>query len=56
MEPYPHWHCVLIEDQGPDGWPVRCVPHGPLGVYAEHLEAFRVALEHDAAHHGRSWR
>lgn len=41
------WHCVFIEDATVDGWPVRCIPHGPLGVRASYLDAFLLGLQHD---------
>lgn len=40
-------HQIEISDPGPDGFKVRCIPHGPLGVWKTHLVAFMEAVRHD---------
>jgi hypothetical protein len=44
--PRPDWHCVWM-DETPEGFEVRCIPHGPVGVREHYLEAFVLGLQHD---------
>ena len=46
LEPYPNWHCVWIE-QAPDGWTVKCHPHGEVTFRVTHIAAFEAAIQHD---------
>jgi hypothetical protein len=50
------WHCIVIDDLTPDGWPVRCIPHGLVGIHQDRVQAFLMALEHDAAYGGDTWK
>jgi hypothetical protein len=34
-------------DETPEGFEVRCIPHGPVGVRGNYLEAFALGLQHD---------
>lgn len=40
------WHVVWIDEE-PDGFAVRCIPHGFVGARPAHVDAFLCALEHD---------
>lgn len=40
-------HVVEILGPGPDGWTVRCIPHGNFGPWTTHLAAFTAACIHD---------
>jgi hypothetical protein len=42
----PNWHCIEIEET-PDGWMVRCIPHGRVALEPTHLAAFVAAVQHD---------
>lgn len=43
---------VIDETPGPQGFGVRCFPHGQLGPWPTHLEAVIRACEHDDRHGG----
>lgn len=38
---------VVVIDPEPQGFGVRCIPHGPLGSHPTHLAAVLAACEHD---------
>jgi hypothetical protein len=42
----PQWHVVWIDEES-DGYVVRCIPHGYIGVRDTYLSAFLCAYEHD---------
>ena len=44
--PRPGWHCVWM-DPSPEGWEVKCIPHGPVGAREGHLDAYLLGLQHD---------
>ena len=55
VEPWPNWHCVWIEET-PDGWMVKCHPHGKVALEPTHLAAFVAGVQHDIENgtHGKS--
>lgn len=48
-------HTILLdEDPGPEGYGVRCLPHGPLGFRPSLALAYVLACEHDDEY-GKDW-
>lgn len=45
------WHCVWLDPE-PDGFTVKCIPHGEIGVRDTHYRALVLGYLHDEAFRG----